>query len=67
MTAEQIKKDIQEYGLSQWFNSKGLCSVTENFEKDYDFTISTGVTLRGGKILESYSRIPIEEVVRLSQ
>lgn len=67
MTAEQIKKDIQGYGLSQWFNHKGLCSVTENFEKDYDFTISTGTTLRNGSILESYSGVPIEEVVRLSE
>lgn len=61
MTLEQIKKEIEEYGISQWYDSTGLRSVYK--EPDgYCIYTSTGNRLSAGKIIDEYHGLCFNEL-----
>lgn len=61
MTLEQIKKDIEECGISQWYDSLGLRSVYR--EPDgYCIYTSTGNRLSAGRITDEHHGLRLNEL-----
>lgn len=66
VSKQMIINDIENCGLSQWFNHKGLCSVFDDGDS-YNLLISVGTSLRDENILESYSGLTLKRVLELTK
>ena len=65
VSKQMIIDDIEGYGLSQWFNHMGMCSVFDD-GGSYSLLISSGRSLNDGELLERYSGLTIEEILKLT-
>ena len=60
----KVDKDIEDYGLSQWFNNGALYTVEDSHEGGYNLIIAEGgVRLADCRILEEYHNISVEELI----
>lgn len=67
MTFEWIKKDIENYGLSQYFDKDGnLISVFEHWDGTYDVIVSNGGTsLRTSNIIARHENCDVQDMLNI--
>lgn len=67
MTFEQIKKDIRNYGLSQYFDKDGnLISISEHWDETYDVIISNGgASLRTSNIIARHENCSSQDMLNI--